>query len=164
MIAARVRESDFRSLDERLVTLEPKLARNILRTAVRAGGNVVRDAARARVPKDTGLLRRNIRTVVRRGRPGEVVASVGVFAPKPPKGGGKAKVYAYYAPWVERGHKIVPRRGLTPSTLRQRREAAKVRGARVRPYPFLLPALVAKQAEVQRVVMEHIARRLGEVV
>ena len=153
MIQTRVRES--RNLDQALQEIEPKLSRNILRTAVRAGGNVVRDEARTRIRSRSGRLRRQIRTVVRRGRPGQTVASVGVFT----RG---RKDDAFYAPFVERGHRIVPRR---PKGARVRlRTRWQVATGFVRPYPFLLPALAAKQAEVQRVVMEHIASRLSELV
>lgn len=154
MIQLRLR--DHQTVDEKLQQIEPKLARNILRTAVRAGGNIVRNAARDRIKSRSGLLRREVRTVVRRGKPGETVASVGVFAR------GK-KGDAFYALFVEKGHRIVPRGGRIRS-LQIRRRMAKQAGGRVKPHPFLLPALAAKQAEVHRVVMEHIARRLGELV
>ena len=48
---------------------------------------------------------------------------------------------AYYAPWVEHGHKIVPRRGKSGASLGQRRRAIKAAGGRVvPPHPFFDPA------------------------
>jgi HK97 gp10 family phage protein len=141
MISLKIRDPD--NLDQKLQQVEPKLSRNILRTAVRAGGNIVRDAARDRVNSRSGLLRRDIKTHVRRGRVGQTIASVGVMSR------GK-KQEAFYALFVEKGHRIRTRSGADMGM--------------VKPYPFLLPALAAKQSEVHRTVMEHIARRLGELV
>ena len=71
MIGGSVRASDFRNLDEALQQVEPKLRQNVLRTGIRAACTVIRDAAQRGAPQgETGLLRRSIRTVIRRGRPG----------------------------------------------------------------------------------------------
>jgi HK97 gp10 family phage protein len=152
VISGSLRES--RNLDLALSEVEPKMRRNVLRTALRAGGNVVRDEARRTAPKKSGILRRAIKTVLRRERGTEVRASVGVF-------GGKGKNDAFYASFVEAGHRIVARRG---KGIAARRRQARQEGGRVKPYPFLLPALIRKQNEVQETVMNHIADRLSDLV
>lgn len=151
-------------VDQVLRQVEPKLQRNILRSAVRKGAAIVRQEARQRAPFQTGLLRRSIRTISRRGRPGQVVVSVGVVAPS---ARAKGRDWAFYADWVERGHRIVPRGSGTGErfTLRTRRRAAQLAGGgMVRPRPFLRPALEARQRDVHAAVMGEIARRLGELV
>lgn len=164
MIAGRIRDSDFRNLDQALQQVEPKLQRNILRTAVRAAGNVIRDAARQQAPQgESGLLRRSIRTVVRRGQVGQARASVGVFAPTGKAAQKKNATWAFYAMWVELGHRIIPR---LPKGARVRLKKLQERlgAGRVRPRPFLLPALYAKQEEAKQVLEEHIRSRLDELV
>ena len=66
-------------LDRALRDLEPKLARRQLGNAVAAGGRVVRDEAKTRVPVDTGLLKESI--VVRRPRGTLGQAVVGFLSP-----------------------------------------------------------------------------------
>lgn len=149
---------DPENLDEKLAQVETKLSRSILRSAVRLGANVIRDAARSGAPVRSGALRRNIRTVLRRGKPGLTVASVGVMSSSGSRLKGKGR-WPYYASFVERGHRIVPRRGKG-----QRAGGTGKGGGFVAARPFLLPALVSNQREVQRVVMEEIASRLGELV
>ena len=151
MIEFKLRES--RNLDQALQEVSPKLERNILRSALREGGNLVRDAAKRGAPIKSGLLQRSIKTIIRVLH-GEVTASVGIFTPS---GKAKGKIYAFYAMWVELGHRIGTR--TSRLKLSKTMTAGFVRGR-----PFLLPALYAKQGEVQRTVMEHIAQRLDEVV
>lgn len=160
MIEYKVRES--RNLDEALRQIEPKLVANILRTAVRAAGNIVRDAARQNAPVKSGLLKHDIRTVVRRSGVSEARASVGVFSSAVRSGSKTHRGFAFYASFVEKGHRIVPRSSKV--ALVGRRIQANISGGVVAAKPFLLPALVAKQAEIKRAVMEHIARRLDELV
>lgn len=155
-------------LDRRLLDLEPKLSRSILRTAVRRAANVVRDAARAGAPKGkTGVLRRSIRTTLRRGKPGLTVASVSAGSSTAAQK--RRGQDAFYARFVERGHKIVPRsKGGGRTSISSRRRLAedrrrKLGGGFVEGRPFLLPALVAQRAEVERVMRDEISRRLGEL-
>lgn len=142
------------ALDAKLRDLEPKLARSILRAAVRRAANIVRDAARERVPGKTGLLRRSIRTQLRRGKPGQTRISVGVFGAS--RSQLKKGLDPFYARFVERGHRIVPR-GPTGKRVTGQRTVVEAR-------PFLLPALVASRTQVVAVLREEIARRIGELI
>lgn len=162
MISAKLR--GFESLDQALQQVEPRMQRNILRTGIRAACNVIRDAAQRGAPQgERGLLRRSIRTVVRRGRPGEARGSVGVFAPSGKAAQKKNAAWAFYAMWVELGHRIIPR---LPKGARVRLQKLRERLAAgtVRPRPFLLPALYAKQEEAKQVLEAHIRERLDELV
>ena len=164
MIGGSVRASDFRNLDEALQQVEPRMQRNILRTGIRAACNVLRDAAQRGAPQgERGLLRRSIRTVLRRGRPGEARGSVGVFAPSGKAAQKKRSAWAYYAMWVELGHRIIARlpKG---ARVRLRKRLEQRAAGTVRPRPFLLPALYAKQAEATQVLEDHIRARLHELV
>lgn len=80
-------------LDRLLQTLPTKIEKNILRAALRAGGVVLRNEAKQKVPQDNGDLLRSIRITSRVQR-GQV--QIGVKA-------GNAK--AYYANMVEYGTK-----------------------------------------------------------
>lgn len=80
-----------RELEQLLQTLPVKMEKNIMRSALRAGGAVLRDKARQFVPQEDGDLLRSIR-ITSRVRKGQV--QIGVKA-------GNAQVY--YAGMVEYG-------------------------------------------------------------
>lgn len=79
-----------RELDAFLQQLAPKVEKNIMRAALRAGAAVIRDEARNNVSVLDGLLRRSIR-VTGKAKGGTVTASV--------------KVGAFYGAMVEYGTK-----------------------------------------------------------
>jgi HK97 gp10 family phage protein len=99
-----------KELDAFLQTLSVKVEKNILRSALRQGANVIRAAAKANVPVQSGLLRDSIRVSVRSSR-GRVTASVKAGKGKGGKTvemlpSGKAKITyhdPYYARFVEFG-------------------------------------------------------------
>lgn len=163
MIALETRLRDPKTLDSVLASLEPKIARNIIRRVVRKGANIVRDEARRRAPRQSGLLARDIRTVLRRERGGAVIASVGVML-RAGTTRSRKRLEAFYAKWVERGHRIVPRRGKASRSITLRRREALRVGGRVRPYPFLFPAAKAMQAQVQQVLLDELRSGLLDVV
>lgn len=73
---------------------------------------------------------------------------------------------AFYWPWVEAGHRIVPRRGSAAggnATLRARRSAARG-GLRVPPHPFFGPAVESSAAQATRVMRERLAAELAKVI
>lgn len=74
----------LRPVLDRLKGLSPRLQKKALRKGVRAGSNIFRDAARANVPVETGLTKRNIVTQVS-AKKDSVTGRVGV------RGGGKSK-------------------------------------------------------------------------
>lgn len=103
-----VKVEGFEELFKDLRSLEPRIAKRIAGKAVRAGANVVRDAARDKAPIRTnsweginypnkpGTLKKNIR-VNRLGRqPRGIVRDIIGFSKK-----------AWYGVLVERGHDIV---------------------------------------------------------
>lgn len=69
---------------DKLKGLSPRLQKKALRKGVRAGCNIVRDAARKNAPAVSGLTKRNIITVVS-SKKDEVIGKVGV------RGGGRNK-------------------------------------------------------------------------
>ena len=67
----------IRGLDElkrkmQALAIEGREGKKIFRAALRQAGNVIRDAARAKAPVKTGLLKRKIQTVSARGKPGTI--------------------------------------------------------------------------------------------
>ena len=67
-----IRIDGLRELDHALQELAWPTARRALRKGMRQGANVIRDDARARAPKKSGLLKRSIRTRERRGDVGNI--------------------------------------------------------------------------------------------
>lgn len=61
-----VQITGLRELDDALRELAGPAARRAMRKGMRQGANVVRDEAKARAPKDTGNLKKSIRTRERR--------------------------------------------------------------------------------------------------
>lgn len=184
--SATVNAASAKQLDQMLGALEPKLTRRVLRSALRQAGNVVRDEARMRAPVESGLLRRRIAVRVGYDRKlGAMSAQVGIFAASRRKNKRKAAEAPYYARWVELGHRIVPRRrskkegftqvvmtrtadgGLRPTrqriTQKRARAIAASKGGRVAPRPFLVPALTARQGDVQRVLIDAIRAGLDAI-
>jgi len=161
-----------KELQDLLNTLPVKIERNIMRSALRAGAGVIRDAARKNVNSDTGTLAKSIR-VSTRSRRGEVTATV--------------KADAFYAHMVEFGtlaHWISVRDEARPSRMTRRgrkthsigtlnkmahRGSLKIGGNFVgesvehpgaTPHPFMRPALDENQAAAIRAVGEQIRARL----
>ena len=83
---------------DKLNALPLRLKKNALRKGVRAGSNIIRDAARQNVPVDSGLTKRNIVTIVTSNKD-EVISKVGV------RGGGRNKGNnPYWWRFVELGY------------------------------------------------------------
>lgn len=89
----------LQGLVEKLRSLPPKLARSYARKALRAGGNIIRDEARARVPTRTHTLRKSIAYTATTSLHGSFKGKVYI------KHGKKAKHDGYYAHMVEFGTK-----------------------------------------------------------
>lgn len=141
--------------------VEAVVAKRILRRMAGAGAQVVKKAVQGTslIHDDTGTLRRSVIVkfvrelsndvqteyivTVRKGKKFQAGQKAG-------KGFRKANSDAFYASWVEFGHKIVPRasraifarnqKGLNKVTLNSRRAAA---GASVPPHRFLGPTFEA---------------------
>lgn len=129
--------------------LPDKLQANIMRGAVRAGANVLRDAAKANVPVQSGVLRDGIK-VSSRSRRGVVSASVKLT--------GK---HAYIGKWLEYGvaaHSIAAK---IEKVLYFGSTFDKVvHHPGIVPHPFMRPALDTSGAQAVVAVGEYIKSRL----
>lgn len=136
-------------LDALLKTLAPKIEKNIMRAALRAGAVVVRTEAKSNVPIDEGPLKKSIR-ISTKARRGTLTASV--------KAGGKLAPHALLAEFGTAAHKILPKKAL----------ALLVGGAVVggidhpgaRPKPFMRPSLDAASGAAVQAVADKIRERL----
>lgn len=131
-----LRLSGFRELDQKLGQLGEEVARRIVFQAVREGADLIRDEARARVPKDSGVTARNIRTRMSRRSKGAVEARIGTTK------------RAWYARLVEHGtapHKITAKHAKVLANKATGRFFGKtVKHPGTAPRPFLRPALEAR--------------------
>lgn len=142
-------------LQKFLDQLAPKVERNIMRGALRAGAKVIMKEAKVNVPVKSGTLRDSIRLSVR-ARGGAVTASV--------KAGGKTKGGgdAYYANMVEFGtaaHTITAKNrkylsfgGLFFQSVDHPGAVAK---------PFMRPAFDSQAQNAVVAVGEYVKRRLA---
>lgn len=161
-------------LQRALQQLPERLAKNVLRGAVAAGAKVIRDEARRRAPiyngpdgtVPRGVIRRAIyasssrqlTTALSQGyivnvRSGKKYQAVG-------KKGRNAD--AFFAPWVEYGHYVVPRR---PSGVTVRAHRAIYRtskGQFVAPRPFMRPAFESKKEEALKVIKDYLTQRIPQ--
>lgn len=140
-----------RELDDLLQTLAPKIRKNIMRAALRAGAAEIREEARRQVPSDTGTLRRSIR-VTTRAKGGESSASV--------KAGNSQAFYAHMVEFGTRSHTIKPKKTdalLLP--VGPRREVAHP-GSRAR--PFMRPAADAAFSAAINAVQKKLRERLTQ--
>lgn len=126
-------------LNRKLKALPDKIRKNSLRRAANAGAAIVRDEAKRTVPpvRRTGTLRRAAYTkyLNRNSNANQVVYIVSFRRGKNQQSVGKKKLNrdAFYASWVEFGHRIVPRskkigmrkgKNAYEKTIRSRRSAA----------------------------------------
>ena len=138
-------------LQKFLDQLPAKLEANVMRSALRAGANIVKAQARQNVPVKTGKLRDGLKvsTSSRRGR---VTAKV--------KATGK---HAHIAPWLEYGtaaHKITAKKG--KGLFFGGLFVKGVQHPGFRPKPFMRPALDSKAQEATIAVGEAIKKRLAK--
>lgn len=136
-------------LDALLQTLSVKIERNILRSALRAGANVLKEEAKTNVPIESGDLRKSVRISTRAKR-GVVTASLRA---------GDAK--AFYWHFVEFGtaaHHIKSKNGRALSFAGVLAGFINHPGARAK--PFLRPALDAKADQALEAVGMQIRKRL----
>jgi len=131
---------NFRGVRDSLASLPGKVAKKVARQAVYAGAKEIRDAARARVPVDTGALKARI--VVKNGepKPGKFAAHVGIAKGIYAKGKMAGKNPRRYAHLVEFG---------TPSAPAQ---------------PFLRPALDAAAEDSIEVVASFMRKGIAKEI
>jgi len=146
---SEVKIKGLAELQQFLNQLPAKMEANVLRTALRAGANVIRDEVKATVPVKTGTLRDGFK-VSTNSRRGRVSAKV--------KATGK---HAFIAPWLEYGvaaHKITSKKakGLFFGGL----FAKSVEHPGIRPRPFMRPALDTRAQQALMAVGQKIKQRL----
>ena len=136
-------------LQKLLDTLPAKMEANVMRSALRAGANVVLEEAKANVAVKSGLLRDGLK-VSTRSRRGVVSASV--------KATGK---HAYVAKWVEYGtaaHRIIPKEAKSLFFGGIFAEGIDHPGASAK--PFMRPALDTRAQDAIVAVGNQIKKRL----
>ncbi|KVL10763.1 HK97-gp10 family putative phage morphogenesis protein [Burkholderia ubonensis] len=126
--------ADLRADFEKLAKAQSTKA---LRRATVAGAKVIRDAARARAPKRSGKLRRNIVSAALRQKDAPGLATAGVRVRS--KGKGDSPTNAFYWRFVELG------------TQHMKAE------------PFMRPAFDASLAQAEGAIRTEIARAIDEV-
>jgi HK97 gp10 family phage protein len=138
-----------RELDDMLRTLAPNIHKNIMRAALRAGANVMKDGAKAGVPVKTGKLRKSL-AVTTGSKGGLVTAKL--------KARGKMAPYAVLVEFGTRPHKIKPKKkgGLTVGG----NIVAEVDHPGARPRAFMRPAFDSKAAPAVAAVAAKIRERL----
>jgi len=130
-----------------LQTVAPKVERNVLRTGLRAGANVILPVAKGNIRSHSGALATSLKA--------GTSARGGVVT-------GYVRTKLYYAPFVEYGtvpHSITAkdRKGLSVGGLFF--QAVQHPGAK--PYPFLRPALDSQAQAAVIAVGEAIKERLA---
>ncbi|MYM37259.1 hypothetical protein GTP38_23310 [Duganella sp. FT94W] len=138
-----------RQLNELLKTLAPKVERNILRSALRAGAKVYLQSADEKIPVDQGDLRESLRisTKAKRG-----VVSAGV------KVGNKKAWYASLVEYGTKPHKIKAKNARALSVGGVAVAAVDHPGAKAS--PFMRPAADESHQAATDAVAQQIRRRL----
>lgn len=138
-----------RALDAALKTLPAKIERNILRSALRAGGNVFKKDMQANVPVEEGELRASVRTTTR-SKKGMVYAAVKV--------GGKRAPHAHLVEFGTKPHQIKAKKGggLTVGG----GVVFSVDHPGAKPHPFARPSFDAKPPAAIQAVGQKIRERL----
>ncbi|KVP60803.1 hypothetical protein WK72_19070 [Burkholderia ubonensis] len=126
--------ADLRADFEKLAKAQSTKA---LRRATVAGAKVIRDAARARAPKRSGKLRRNIVSAALRQKDAPGLATAGVRVRS--KGKGDSPTNAFYWRFVELG------------------------AQHMKAEPFMRPAFDASLAQAEGAIRTEIARAIDEV-
>lgn len=138
-------------LQQFLGQLPEKLARNILRSALRKGARVVQLAAKARVPVKTGTLRAGLKV---KGSLRYNVAKATVIT---------TGRHAYLARWLEYGtqaHTITAGKGKFLALLTGSHPVKSVEHPGIRPRPFMRPALDSQAHAAVAAVAAQIRARL----
>lgn len=133
-------ERQIRDLIENLNSLPDKLEKNIVRTSIRAGAAIIRDAIKSNAPEDTGKLKKSITIKSIKGKKGQIIFKVRTGVLKKFKEAGTgAPRHANYAKQIEFGNSQM---------------AAK---------PFIRPAFDEVESKVLDAVVDKIKMRLDIV-
>lgn len=127
----------FKELAKALRELGPRVAKNTLRRSVAAGATIIKTEARARAPKDTGEMAKDIMVKRERDTRGEMAATYSVFVRSGKKSrlagkGRNVQKDSYYWKFVEFGtSKMAAKPFLRPSFESKKEEAVKVIGEKL---------------------------------
>lgn len=138
-----------RALDDALKSLAPKIEKNIMRSALRAGVNVIKKEAQQEVPVKTGLLRKSLR-VSTKSKNGVVTAVL--------RADSRIAPHAHLVEFGTRPHKIKPRNG--DALVIGSYVVADVDHPGARPHPFFRPSFDSKASQAITAVAEQIRKRL----
>jgi HK97 gp10 family phage protein len=128
---ATVKIEGLRELGLALKELDSRVQKRIARSATAAGARVIASEARARVPVNTGNVKKNIRTAnLKPIQPGLQESAVGVRVK------GKTKESAFYWTFLEFGTAKMPAK------------------------PFIRPAFEAKKQEAAERMKEQLQKRI----
>lgn len=172
-MAKLVHIQGLKELQQSMKALAANVSKNVLRSAVNAGAQVVRQQARANAPvmhvalpkhQAPGTLKRSIVTSYIRERSSQTQAVyyVTVRKGKRYRGQGKRQAMsqdAYYGAWVELGHYFVKHKP-TGTTYKQHRKNQHARGVWVPAHPYLRPAYEVKKYESVEAMKQYIVNRL----
>lgn len=148
---AEFRVTGLAELKKALNDLPERLERNVVRGGLRAGGNVIRDAAKARVPVRTGKLRDTIKvkTSARRGKLKATIVA-----------GGQDVIYARMVELGTAAHFIKPRHRKSLLIAGLMREVVHHPGAQ--PKPFMRPALDESAEAAVNAFADYVRKRLAK--
>lgn len=149
-----------------------KTQKRVLRRGASAGSAYLKSVVQAAAPIGKGPKRRGGQTI----QPGTLKRSayrffkradsnanqaVFVVSFRQGKKQQKSNRDAYYAAWVERGHRIVPRKGKSGLKLSQRRRAPT---GTVPPHPFFEQAVTGAAQRTAEVQVEAMTKEMQRVV
>lgn len=134
----KVQIDGLKELEQKLLQMSPKLAKNGLRAAVAAGSRVIANEAKKNVPVDTGVLRRAIFMKQIREESGNSKQTFYVGVRKG-KGERKKNRDGWYFHMVEFGTKKMAAR------------------------PFLRPAFESRRVEAAEVIKRRLAERIAKI-
>lgn len=132
-----VKISGIEAIQRKFEALTPKVRKKLLRSSMTKGARIVAAEAKARVPVDTGALRKSIKVAGLAGGRG-----AGLVA----RGGGKAAPVGKRVIATERYAHIIE----------QGRKGAEAK-------PFLRPALDAKEGQVRDLIRDDMAQAVQEM-
>lgn len=148
---SNINVTGLRELQAFLDQLPAKMEANVIRSALRAGANVILEEAKQNVPVGDGDLRKSIRVSTKSKR-GLVTASI--------KAGNKKAWYWKFVEYGTAAHKIAGRKGGILSFGGFFGRSVSHPGAQAK--PFMRPALDTKSNEAIAAVGEAIKKRLSK--
>ena len=137
-------------LSKALKQLSPKIEKNIMRAALRAGAKVIADEAKRNVPEKSGELKKSIRSGSKATRQGQVIATA--------KAGNDKAWYWRFVEFGTQAHLIMAKNQKSMAFGGVFAKQIEHPGATAR--PFMRPALDAKAQEAIQKVADVVRQRL----